>query len=168
MSKEMEIERKFLIKQPDFKLLYIKKVLDIIQIYLNNGSNGSQRRVRKITENSTEKYFYTEKIFISPILRDENESEITQQIFEKLLKEAKTDCVPVTKRRICFSYLEQLFEMDIYPFSSDLAILEIELDNISQEITFPDYIKVIKEVSDDKRYSNAELSKAGTFPSDAI
>ena len=87
-------------------------------------------------------------------------------MYEELLKEAKTDCTPVTKRRICFNYINQLFEMDIYPFSSDLAILELELDAPSQEILFPDYIRVIKEVSDDKRYSNAVLATAGEFPSE--
>lgn len=166
MSKKMEIERKFLIEMPNIEDLDIRNTLDIVQVYLSNGSNDSQRRVRKITENNTEKYFYTEKIFITPVLRKENESEITFQMYEELLKEAKTDCTPVTKRRICFNYINQLFEMDIYPFSSDLAILELELDAPSQEILFPDYIRVIKEVSDDKRYSNAVLATAGEFPSE--
>ena len=62
--------------------------------------------------------------------------------------------------------MEQQFELDIYPFSEKLAILELELENPSQEIHFPDYINVIKEVSDDGRYSNAALSKAGTFPAE--
>lgn len=168
MSKKIEIERKFLIKLPDFKLLDITKNLDITQIYLENGNGGSQRRVRKIMEDNTEKYFYTEKIFISPILREENELKITPQQYEELLKEVRTDCSPIIKKRICFRYKEQIFEMDVYPFSSDLAILEIELTNSSQEIAFPDYIKVIKEVSDDKKYSNAELATAGAFPSDTI
>ncbi|MBR6580270.1 MAG: hypothetical protein IKK66_03135 [Ruminococcus sp.] len=168
MSKQIEIERKFLIEMPVLINLDIKKDMDIIQIYLTNGKQNSQRRVRKITEGNNNKYFYTEKIFVSPTHRIENESVISAQEYDEALKEARNDCALVAKRRICFNYSEQIFEMDIYPFSSDLAILEIELDNISQEITIPDCIKVIKEVSDDKRYSNAELATAGAFPSDTI
>ncbi len=167
MSEKMEIERKFLIDIPDTKNLFVKKEMDIIQTYLSSGKNNSQRRVRKITENNSDKYFYTEKIFISPVVRDEKESEISQQKYNELLKDRCIDVAPVTKKRICFDYQKQLFEMDIYPFSSELAILELELENQSQEIFFPDCINVIKEVSDDKRYSNASLATAGTFPSEA-
>ncbi len=166
MSKQMEIERKFLIEIPKLNLLDIRKDMDIIQVYLTNGKQGSQRRVRKITEGNNEKYFYTEKTFISSTQRIENESEISKQEYHAALKDSKKECTPVAKRRICFNYSEQLFEMDIYPFSSELAILELELDSLSQEIYFPEYIRVIKEVSDDKRYSNAELATAGAFPSD--
>ena len=54
--------------------------------------------------------------------------------------------------------------MSIYPFSEKFAILELELENADQKIEFPKYVKVIKEVSDDKRYSNASLANAGAFP----
>lgn len=168
MSKQMEIERKFLIEMPELNNLDIKKDMEIIQIYLTNGKHDSQRRVRKITEENTDKYIYTEKVFVSPTQRIENESEISEQEYNKALNDARKDCAPVAKRRICFNYSEQFFEMDIYPFSSELAILELELENLTQEIYFPYYIRVIKEVSDDKRYSNAELATAGAFPSDAI
>lgn len=167
MSEKIEIERKFLIGIPDIQMLSVKKEMDIIQTYLSSGKNNSQRRVRKIKENNSEKYFYTEKIFISPVVRDEKESEITRQKYDELIKDRRTDCASVIKKRICFDYMKQFFEMDIYPFSSEVAILELELENQSQEIFFPHCINVIKEVSGDNRYSNASLATAGAFPSES-
>ena len=167
MCTSMEIERKFLIEVPVIPDDNIKRKLDIIQVYLINGKNNSQRRVRKITENLTNKFVYTEKIFFSPVVRQETESEITEEKYNELLKQTRSDCSAVIKKRICFDYLGQLFELDLYPFSDKFAILELELESQSQKINFPGYIRIIKEVSDDSRYSNAALCKAGKFPAEA-
>ena len=67
------------------KYLDIKRKLEILQIYLENGNNNSQRRVRKITENKDVKYFYTEKIFISAEKRQETEYEIDSAEYQKIL-----------------------------------------------------------------------------------
>ena len=53
----------------------------------------------------------------------------------------------------------QYFEIDIYPFWSDKAILEIELSDENAKIVFPKEIKVIKEVTDDDSFKNASLAK---------
>ncbi len=160
----IEIERKFLIDMPDLDKLDIKKEIDIVQTYLNNGDKDSQRRVRKITEKYNTSYFYTEKIFITHTERIEREQRISLDDYKKLLSEAKKDIPPVLKKRICFDYKNQFFEMDIYSFSSEFAILELELEFLSQEIIFPDYINVIKDVSEDQRYSNASLAAENSFP----
>lgn len=167
MSKNMEIERKFLIEIPKIPDESIKRNIDIIQVYLVDGENGCQRRVRKIAENSMNKFIYTEKIFYSPIVRKETESEINEETYNELLKQARGDCSAVIKKRICFDYLGQLFELDLYQFSDKLAILELEIDSPTQEIIFPEYIRIVKEVSDDNRYSNAALCTAGKFPAEA-
>ena len=55
-------------------------------------------------------------------------------------------------------YKDQLFELDVYTFWDDRATLELELDNENQEIEIPPFIDVIKEITDDERYSNRALS----------
>lgn len=166
MANGLEIERKFLVEFPDLNKLDVKKTIGIIQTYLIRGSGNIQRRVRKITENSSISYTYTEKRFVSPVIREENESEITADEYIRLLDEADTECSPVEKTRYCFAFRDQLFELDTYPFSQDLAVMELELDSPEQEIYFPDNVNVLKDVSDDKRYSNAALASAGRFPKD--
>ena len=42
--------------------------------------------------------------------------------------------------------------------------MELELGSPEQKIDFPDNVKVLREVSDDLRYSNSALARAGAFP----
>lgn len=164
MSEGLEIERKFLAEMPETEKLCILSKTGITQTYLIRGENNSQRRVRRIDENGDVTYTYTEKHFITPVIRDENEREISSTEYDMLLMQRDAECVPVEKVRYRFEYKNQLFELDVYPFSDKLAILELELDTPEQEIDFPGYIKIIKDVSADKKYSNAALANAGAFP----
>lgn len=167
MAKDLEIERKFLVVLPDLNKLDVKRKIEIMQTYLKRGSNDSQRRVRKIIENGSVFYTYTEKVFVSPVVREENESEITADEYVRLLEQSDKSCALVEKIRYCFNYSDQLFELDVYPFSNDYAIMELELDFPEQKIYFPECVNVLKDVSDDKRYSNASLALAASFPEEA-
>ena len=62
-----------------------------------------------------------------------------------------------TRERLSENYL--YCGTDVYPFRQDKAIAEIELSNENTAVTFPDFIKVIKEVTDDPEYKNAALAK---------
>jgi len=163
MKTGLEIERKFLVDMPDLNMLDIIRLLDIKQVYLSDGINGSQRRVRRTADGKNISMTYTEKIFISPVVRQENERNINNSEYNKLLNEAK-DTAPIEKKRVVFLYKNQRFELDIYPFSKKYAILELELESASQKIFFPEYINVIREVTGNKLYSNMALAAAGTFP----
>ena len=163
-----EIERKFLVEFPDVKKLDVRKRIGITQTYLTDGENDSQRRVRRIDEDGIISYTYTEKIFITHVTREENEKTITQDEYDRLLKQAKTEFRPVEKVRYAFNYHDQMFELDTYPFSDKLAIMELEMKTADQVIDFPDNVRVIREVSEDKRYSNSALALAGGFPAERI
>ena len=56
-------------------------------------------------------------------------------------------------------YENQYFEIDVYPFWNDKAIMEIELRSENQEFSIPKSINVIKEVTDDDEYKNSSLAK---------
>lgn len=164
MTEGLEIERKFLVELPKLSDIDVVDQLCIVQTYLCNGENGSQRRVRKITENGVESFNYTEKVFFNAVTRQENEYEISCGEYEKLLIQARPDCIPIKKKRVRFDWKDQLFELDIYPFSDKLAIMELELDSPEQEIFFPENVRLIKEVTGQEEYSNAALANAGHFP----
>ena len=164
MSKELEIERKFLVELPDIERLDVRRRIGITQTYLDRGEKDTQRRVRRICENGSVRYTYTEKVFLTPVTREENEYEITESEYEKLLNEKDKRFSPVEKTRYCFDYHDQHFELDTYPFSGRLAIMELELGSPEQIIDFPDNVTVIRDVSADKRYSNSALATAGAFP----
>ncbi|MBR4628250.1 MAG: hypothetical protein IKO47_11250 [Ruminococcus sp.] len=164
MSKGLEIERKFLVELPDIRKLDVRRTIVITQTYLTRGNGDTQRRVRCINENGSVRYTYTEKVFITNVTREETEFEINETDYRRLLMQADIRFAPVEKVRYCFNYHDQLFELDTYPFSRSLAIMELELRSPDQEIDFPDNVHVIGDVSDDKRYSNSALATAGAFP----
>ena len=73
--------------------------------------------------------------------------------------DADTSKRPVRKNRYCLMDGNQYFEIDVYPFWKDKAIMEIELSDPNEEIRFPKIIKVLKEVTDDIQYKNSSLAK---------
>lgn len=167
MCKKYEIERKFLVEFPDVSELDVKRRIGIVQTYLNS-ADGKQRRVRSVDENGRVKYTYTEKVFLTPVTREENEYEISGERYRELVTNDRREGPPVEKVRYCFDYHDQLFELDTYPFSDKLAIMELELGSPEQKIDFPDNVRVLREVSADHRYSNSALAAAGAFPEQQI
>jgi CYTH domain-containing protein len=156
-----EIERKYLIKYPSIKSLEndanCTKV-EIIQTYLKS-EDGVEMRVRQRGQNGSYLYTKTTKKQLSPVKRIEYEERISQDEYLNLLMNADTSCKQIRKTRYCLVYKNQYFEIDIYPFWKDQAIMEIELQTEDQEISFPPQIEIVKEVTNDKNYSNYALSK---------
>ncbi len=151
-----EIERKFLIKYPDIRVLEAvkdMKKLEIEQTYLLD-----RRRVRRIREGERLTYIVTYKEKITDITRIEQESEITAAEYEELLQLRDPVRHTVKKTRYCLPSEGKLFELDIFPFWDDRAFLEIELKAEDEEFAIPPFIEVIKEVTDDKRYRNSALA----------
>ena len=156
-----EIERKYLIEYPDIKWLENHpscQRIEIIQTYLNSAA-GEEVRVRQRGIDGNYIYFQTIKRRVSDVKRVEIERRLSQAEYLKLLMEADTTRRQIRKTRYCLTYENQYFEIDIYPFWNDRAIAEIELSDEDTSITFPEQIKVIKEVTDDDAYKNASLAK---------
>ena len=153
-----EIERKFLIEFPDINWLNKNcKKLEIIQTYLNSNENEEVRvRQRGIDGN----YIYTKTIkkTINDLKRIEIEKRLSKDEYLNLLMNADINKHPIRKTRYCLIYKNQYFEIDIYPFWNDKAIVELELNNEDQEIEFPKQLKLIKEVTHDKNYKNSSLA----------
>lgn len=72
--------------------------------------------------------------------------------------DADPTCRPIRKTRYCLTSGNQYFEIDVYPFWKDRAIMEIELSVEDTPVMFPDCIRAIREVNGDERYKNAALA----------
>ena len=72
--------------------------------------------------------------------------------------DADTSKRQIRKTRYCLTYKNQYFEIDVFPFWKDRAIIEIELSDENDNIEFPNYIKIIKEVTSDDNYKNISLA----------
>lgn len=155
-----EIERKFLIEYPDLKKLEENpkcRRIEIIQTYLK-ADDGSEVRVRQRGENGNYTYFQTTKKTLNGVKRIEVESRLSKDEYLSLLMEADMSKRQIRKTRYCLVHENQYFEIDVYPFWNDKAIMELELADENEQIKFPDYIKIIKEVTDDPDYKNASLA----------
>lgn len=108
-------------------------------------------------------YTHTRKRHITDLRRVELESEITEEEYQELLLRSDPERNVVYKKRYCLDYEGQRFEIDVYPFWRDRAIMELELENEDQKIVFPESITIIKEVTDDKRYTNASIARSIPF-----
>ena len=155
-----EIERKYLIEYPDTAWLESNpncQRIEIIQTYLNSAAD-EEVRVRQRGIDGNYIYFQTIKRKVSDVKRVEIERRLSQTEYLRLLMEADTTKRQIRKTRYCLTYENQYFEIDIYPFWEDKAIVEIELNDEQTQIVFPKQIKVIKEVTEDDSYKNASLA----------
>ncbi|MBQ8815211.1 MAG: AAA family ATPase [Lachnospiraceae bacterium] len=155
-----EIERKFLIHYPD--ITWLESIsncqrVEIIQTYLIS-KPGEEIRVRQRGMNGNYIYFQTSKRSISDLKRVEIERRLSKDEYLTLLMDADPTKRQIRKTRYCLTFENQYFEIDVYPFWKDQAIVEIELRDENMEIVFPEQIKVIKEVTGDEAYKNASLA----------
>lgn len=157
----LEIERKFLIEYPDIAFLENNpscRRAEIVQTYLK-GSPDEEKRVRKRCENGKTVCYHTVKRRVTDIKRVEIEKVITEREYLEMLDNADESMRPIVKTRYCLEYGNHLFEIDVYPFWNDKAVVEVELCAEDEIIAFPKEIKVLKEVTDDKAYKNSSLAK---------
>lgn len=153
-----EIERKFLIKYPNLnKLEKMSKKVEIIQTYLDT-ADGQELRIRQRGDGKNFIYTKTRKWKVNDTKRVEFESRISKEEYLSLLMDIDTTRSQIRKSRYCLVYNSQYIEIDLYPFSKDKAILEIELQNENQPVELPEFIQVIKEVTNDDNYKNYHLS----------
>ncbi len=160
IPKPLEIERKFLIDYPDLDVIkekYICEIVDIKQIYITLPS-GEKSRIRMRGDGNDLVYIMTTKRKISDAVREEIETRITADEFERLSRYADCDRRPIVKKRMCIIANGKYFELDLFPFWTDKAILEIELDSEGETFTIPEGIKVIREVTEEPDYTNAAMS----------
>ena len=156
-----EIERKFLIEYPNIKELEMMpncQKIEITQTYLKS-DNGNERRIRARGMDDDYLYYLTEKRKISNIKRVEIEKKLTQDEYLKLLMEADNNLHTIRKTRYYLTENNQYFEIDIYPEWQNQAIMEIELNNENQEINLPNFINIVKEVTNDEQYKNYNMAK---------
>ena len=168
MATPIEIERKYVIRMPDIDILKHRAdytVSEIRQTYLESEPDVTHR-VRMRVYGDKVVFTETRKIRIDKISSHEDEREIDECTYKEFLTRIKKGTRTLTKTRHTFCALTGTFEVDIYPEWQRSCILEIELPSRETEVEIPSFISVIKEVSGDKKYTNASMSKE--FPKELI
>ncbi len=147
-----EIERKFLVKNDDFKK-YAKKATRITQGYLSSVPERTVRvRIKGDKGYITIKGIGNE----SGASRFEWEKEIDTEDVKELLK----ICEPgiIDKTRYIVEVGKHIFEVDeFYGDNEGLTVAEVELQSEDEEFEKPDWLG--KEVTGDVKYFNSMLMK---------
>ena len=156
----LEIERKFLIRMPDRAVLEreSERFIDMEQIYLLS-EDGSSRRIRRSICGGEETLYFTEKVFVTHVTRVEREREIGPEEWNALLARADPSRRPIVKRRWCVPYAGHTLEIDVFPFWDDRAFCEAELASETEPLELPGWIRVVREVTEDPRYTNSALAR---------
>lgn len=158
----IETERKFIIRIPrtsDMRRCERYSCSAIEQIYLPSAAGVTHRIRRRLTAGRS---IYTEtvKTRISAMSCIEEEKEIPKEEYSRLKGLRDRNRRIVKKNRHTFLYGEQVFEVDIYPFRKNSCVMETELKSESERPALPPFVRVIKEVTGDHRYSNASLARS--------
>lgn len=146
----VEIERKFLVRSPDWTK-QSEKAVCMQQGYLNTHPERTTR-VRV----AGEKAFLTIKGKTTSISRKEFEYEIPSRDAEALLQLCETAIVSKTRHIVIEG--KHTWEIDVFDAENEgLILAEIELDSEEEQFEKPEWLG--QEVSADKRYFNSYLSK---------
>lgn len=160
----IEIERKYLVTRFDARVDILSLPLPrqevlIVQHYLAGDSADSEERVRMRTQDGDATYYHTRKEHIGPGVRYEYEHQISADEYAELLRKADRQYAPVAKRRICFVYEGQYFELDMY-VERDLKVLEVELTDVQSSVLLPPcFASIASEVTGDPDFSNRYIAR---------
>ena len=173
MPTQIEVERRFIVKLPQSWTAFAEMLDNVIdvkrieQAYLIKKPGEEQAaRVRKTIQGmrgKTEtKYEFNQKKSTGDTgANKEKEFSITEKQYHNYLKQIDPNQYVVEKVRFVFKWHDQIFELDLFKGRlKGLAILEIELDNsVHEAVELPPFLKVVKEITKDKRFNNFEMAK---------
>ena len=161
MTAPQEVWHKYLIAMPDVEKLqteFSASAIDMMQTYLVKTQPNVVRRIRQQKNGQEYLYFYTEKRYAD---KDawETEKPITQKEYVQYLMEADTALHAVHKTKYRFSVDGQRFEIDVYPFSQERAIMRAELPEGKNAPERLQEIEILREVTGEAAYKNSSLAR---------
>jgi CYTH domain-containing protein/predicted ATPase len=160
----LEKEEKYLIELFNPKSITVPWYeTSIVQDYLLSPNHDEERRLRLRSDSKgATSYYYTIKKYVSSSVRAEEEKIIQQREYDALLTLRDPNRFSIRKKRICFFWNEQFIEIDFFDEPHiGLALVEAEYTDKSPVIKKPPFIKIIRNVTNDKKYSNAQLARYG-------
>ena len=135
--------------------LYGAAPAEMMQTYLVPVRQDTERRIRQQKNGSGYLYFYTEKRIAPDGTRWVTEKPISEKEYVAYLMEADVSLHSVIKQKYSFTYDKRRIELDVYPFSSDKAILFAYGADTGR---LPPEIKILKDVTREAEYKNRALA----------
>lgn len=152
---------KYLIAMPDLAALereYRIEGIDMMQTYLQQTNPQVTRRIRQQRNGEDYLYFYTEK-HMTESGQWETEKPIAEKQYIRYLMEGDTSLHAVHKTKYRFTHNGTPFEIDVYPFCSERAVMRAALPVGTQAPDWPPQITVLREVTGDAAFKNRQLAR---------
>ena len=156
-----EIRRRFLVDYPDIDMLEALADChreEIEQIYLHSAED-EEIRIRRSEREDGEMFYLTRKKTDGIRVRLEAEGRLSEREYRQFLANADPARKPIHKTRYGLSWEKQFFEIDLYPFWDDRAVVEVYLRYENEQIRIPDFLHVQREVTGDKNYEVSWLAR---------
>ncbi len=162
IPRRIEIERRFLLEEHSmpFDLPVYHTSAHIEQRYVI-GSSTDVTRIRARSYGGVSTYEHTTKRFLDTHRVEEDERALDFPEYRTLVNNMLPGSRALHKERIYFVWHHHVFELDIFKEElGGLRILEVELCGVDEPYELPPFLPIVKEVTGEKRYSNAALARA--------
>lgn len=155
----VEVERKFLVKTAPAAFPMKTEEVEIEQTYLVSRA-GEEARVRRRGQHGSHTYTHTLKRPPKDGQRVEVERPISAREYTAHLGEADPTRNVVKKRRRCFLWNSNYFELDTFVEPRPgLLLLEAEVEDIHAKLELPPFLEIEREVTAEPEFYNATLAK---------
>ena len=134
----------------------------IIQHYLKP-DNGHERRIRMRETGDTVMYSYSDANYLSTNERIKKDRVLTQREYNEFLSQIDKNLNVLDKMRYSFIENGNFYKVEVFDFDKTKGILSVDVPLDGREIKIPEYIKVIKDITDDVSYKNYYLAGAQRF-----
>ncbi|MGI6242387.1 MAG: ATP-binding protein [Prevotella sp.] len=132
---------------------------DILQTYLASDPDSEVRLRRRSWANGKQVNVHTIKHAINGVEQVETERQVSNALYQSLLLQADPSRRAIRKKRRSFIWKGQYFELDTYLDQLDgMVILETKGITSTEDVNFPPFIKVVKDITGNRDYDNYNLA----------
>jgi CYTH domain-containing protein/thymidylate kinase len=158
LPQPIEEERKYVVEMTG-ELPEDSTVSEITQIYLK-GYPDAEDRLRKRSWGKKNVYVHTTKKRLSDSEELVTERQLNQNLYEMMLPLADPERNTIHKVRHSFIWQGQYFEIDAFEDQlAGLTILETKGIGEGEDVKFPPFLRVVKDITGNKDYYNYNLAK---------
>ena len=108
-------------------------------------------------------YSYSEANYLSSNERIKKDRILTEKQYNDYLNQIDTDLNVLDKMRYSFINDGMFYKLDVFDFDQSKGVLAVDVPLDGSDVKIPDYIRVIKDVTDDLNYKNYYLAKTQKY-----
>lgn len=138
-----------------------KEVFQIEETFLQSTKAGYEAVIRKIGKNDS--YTYTHEVRqYKGKERIQKKRQLTAREYLETQEQSAKSFVKLQKFRQCFTYEGQYFMVEtLLNVDQQPSLLRAETSKAHADLQIPDFVKVLREVTQDDHYASGSIAKIG-------